>query len=49
MKQIKMLFNGKIETFTIIYECDTYIFCECRENPAARGFFTSDYINKNKQ
>lgn len=49
MKEIKMIFNGKTETFQVTYECTEYIFCECRSNPAARGFFTAKYVNQNKK
>lgn len=49
MKQIKMLFQGKVETFRVSYECTEYIFCECDLNPSARGFFTKEYVERNKQ
>ena len=48
MKKIKMLFMGKEETFTITYQNATHIFCECETNSAARGFFTNEYVEKNK-
>lgn len=48
MKTIKMKVADKIETFTITYECETYVFCECYKNPELRGFFTTQYINKHK-
>lgn len=49
MQTIKMLFLGKVETFSVTYTCPQYIFCECQSNPSARGFFTTEYVNKNKQ
>ena len=49
MKKIQMTFQGKVEEFMVTYECKEYIFCECNSNPAARGFFTADYVKKNKQ
>lgn len=49
MREIKMLYYGKVLTFQIVYECPDYIFCECREEPKARGFYTRKYIDANKQ
>jgi hypothetical protein len=46
-KEIKMQFGIKVLAFQVTYECDTYIFAECNENPAARGFFTSNFITQN--
>lgn len=46
--KIKMTYNEKVETFTVMYKCATYIFCECESNPAARGFFTTSYVMLNK-
>lgn len=48
MKQIRMNFQGKTLDFQVTYECETYIFCECKAEPSARGFFTKEYITKNK-
>lgn len=48
IQEIKMMFQGKVETFQIMYECATYKFCECKSNPAARGFFTTSYFILNK-
>jgi hypothetical protein len=49
MKEIKMMFQGHIQKFQITYECPAYIFCECREKPEARGFFTRKYIQTNSE
>lgn len=50
MKQIRLkLPNGKIETFQVTYQCKEYIFCECLTDPAARGFFTTAFVNNNQQ
>jgi hypothetical protein len=49
MREIKMLFNGKTEIFQVTYECLQYVFCECKSNPSARGFFSRVYLNKNQQ
>lgn len=49
MKEIKMQFGVKVLTFQVSFECKEYIFAECKENPAARGFFTSDYIFANQK
>lgn len=47
--KLKMMYNGKLETFTVTYKCPMYIFCECDSNPAARGFFTTSYVALNKK
>ncbi len=39
MKQITMNYQGKQEIFQV--------FCECKTNPAARGFFTRGFIDQN--
>lgn len=44
---IKMRFQGKLLTFQVTYQCPEYLFCECNENPAARGFFTMGYVKEN--
>ena len=44
-----MLFQGKVEEFLVTYECKEYIFCECITESAHRGFFTAEYVKKNKQ
>lgn len=49
MTEIKMVFNGKVEIFQITYACKEYVFCECKTNPAARGFYTEKYVTQNKQ
>lgn len=49
MKEIKMLVNNKIDTYQVTYECAGYIFCECNSSPEKRGFFTTDFVNQNKQ
>lgn len=46
MKELKMYFGAKIETFQIKYEETAYIFAECSTNPAARGFYTRKYIDE---
>lgn len=45
---LKMTYQGKVETFKVTYKCDAYIFCECISNPAARGFFTNQFVQNNK-
>lgn len=47
MKEITMLFNGKPIRFQVIYEEPAYIFCDSKEVPAARGFYTRAYITQN--
>lgn len=49
MKEIKMIFQGNVETFQVTYQCPDYIFCECSTNPAGRGFFTTGYVKNNIQ
>jgi hypothetical protein len=48
MKAIRMMFQGEVQMFRITYECPEYIFCECLTKPEARGFYTIQYILKNK-
>lgn len=48
MKEIQMKFQGAVETFQITYQCADYVFCECKTNPSARGFFTTQYLQNNK-
>lgn len=48
MKEILMFFGPKTERFQITFECDEYCFMECQTNPAARGFYTRQYIINNK-
>lgn len=49
MKQLQMLFQGAVLTFQVTYQCPDYIFCECPTKPECRGFFTTQYVSKNKQ
>lgn len=47
MKEIKMNYQGRILTFQVGAVGDVYIFCECKQEPAARGFFTNKYVQEN--
>lgn len=49
MKEIRMQYGAKIETFRVRYEDPEtgYIFAECITNPAGNGFFTRQYISQN--
>lgn len=38
----------KAFTFQVIYKCETYCFCECRDNASLRGFFTRQFVETNK-
>lgn len=49
MKEMQMLFNGKVLNFQITFSCKEYVFAECKDNPSARGFFTADFIKQNKK
>jgi len=40
--------NGEVNTYQVTFESADYIFAECKEKPACRGFYTTSYINKNK-
>ena len=48
MEKITMSFQGKPQKFEVTFRCKEYIFCECKQNPAARGFFTAKYEAENK-
>lgn len=48
MKEVKleMMVTGGWKTFTfqMTFECNGYAFCECKEAPERRGFFTRQYL-----
>lgn len=51
-KVIKMNFGSKVEEFRVTAENPTtdkgmYYFMECDTNPAARGFYSQSYIDRN--
>jgi hypothetical protein len=48
MEKITMMYNGKPVKFEVTFRCKEYIFCECQQNPANRGFFTAKYEAENK-
>jgi hypothetical protein len=35
-------------TFNVLYKSETYLFAECPDNPALRGFFTRPFVEANK-
>lgn len=48
MKDIKLTVNGQTAIFQITFACKEYVFCECKANPGLRGFFTTEFLNKQK-